>query len=79
MEVVDSEAGLNWGVFMKAHTGSPRKSRARKQTIGESLDHLDALLAHKSDNPFVQMVRWFFFYTDDAGRRSTHTHARHAH
>ena len=73
---------------MKAHTNNTRKTQAHKKTMGESLKgrlvslpavsgaHLDELLAHNSDNPFLKMVRWFFFYTDEAGRPA---HVRNLH
>ncbi len=52
--------------------------KAHKKHKGESLKgrlvslpavsgaHLYELLAHQSDNPFLKMVRWFFFYSEES-------------
>ena len=75
---------------MKAQTNNTRKTQAHKKTMGESLNgrlaalpaasgaHLDELLAHSSDNPFLKMVRWFFFYSEESGHSETVPRARAA-
>ena len=54
---------------MKTHSGVVRKAKGQKKTVAT---HLDELLAHKTDNPVVNMVRWFFFYADESTQGRVH-------